>query len=243
MALVAPPTAAMEPSTPPQPHMEPPSYTYLPRSLPEPSSSSSSSSHASTLNTYSCDCDTNCGVMCGHCIDLSDPDPVYLCNRDCRCPSDCPNRLPDSDVQLDIRYDDLKGWCLVANCAIPRTTYIGDYTGLIRSKCHAMQIHKSSSLNYILTVREGSVHGTLTTHIDASTHGSPLRFMNHSCSPNVRIIPVRDDFVYPRVTCWATRDVGEGEELCFSYGRGVLGKVVCRCGSKGCQGFLPLEGF
>eukprot|EP00116_Pleurobrachia_bachei_P008977 sb/3469239/ len=212
------------------------------------------------LDTTPCDCESSCSnqPFCGHTIDLSDPDPVYLCNNSCPCPPSCPFRLPVPSVKLDVNASPGKGLGLFAGQYIPAQTYLGDYTGVIvnsrdHRKCESRDLKSvvdhfpitskgEATINYVLTIREQSERGVLTTHIDATSSGSKLRFMNHSCVPNVSVIPMRDDWVVPRATCWTTRDVKSGEELGICYGDGEhLGKVVCQCGERECRGFLPLE--
>lgn len=93
----------------------------------------------------------------------------------------------------------------------------------------------------------------LTTNIDATYKGNLTRFINHSCSPNLVMVPVRMDSIVPRLCLFAARDIEAKEEVCFSYfgksGADVdpvspditFGKKQCLCGSKHCVGFLPLE--
>ena len=202
-----------------------------------------STSPPDNLECARCDCEGLCGNMCGHTIDMDDPDPIYLCNKYCSCSSDCGNRLSRTDVTSVVCHHGDKGWCLKSRHDISPATYIGDYTGLIISSTQAAAVHSQSPTNYILTIREESSTGSLTTHIDATSHGSQLRFMNHSCEPNVGVVPMRDNTVYPRATCWTIREVKEGEELCLSYGTGPLGEVKCLCETSSCRGFLPLESF
>ena len=156
---------------------------------------------SNTLDCVPCDCELYCGSECGHSIVLDDTDPIYLCNVHCPCSADCTNRLSAPSVSYTVSHDQAKGRCLKACHSIPSATYIGDYTGSIVSSAEAETIHSRSTMNFILTIREESSSGCLTTHIDATLHGSPLRFMNHSCEPNVRVIPMRDNSVCPRATC------------------------------------------
>ena len=214
----------------------------------------SRSSERNSLDCSPCDCaEGHCDAFCGHSIVLSDTDPVFICNRTCPCNPECSNKLTNPGVKFDISRVDTKGWCLISSRQLPRHQYIGDYTGLIITSAAARTRHSSQShANYILTLREQSTSGCLVTHIDATTHGNELRFMNHSCDPNVMVVLVRDNEVYPRATCWTTRGVGAGEELCFSYTNSVtsggereqfLGNVPCLCESEKCRRFLPLEPF
>lgn len=211
----------------------------LPRLSPTVTLQPTTLSDSVMLDVIPCDCSDYCDSECGHAVDIDEVGPIYLCNRDCKCTAECSNRLKASTLLFDIEWDVRKGWCLLSKNFIPANIYIGDYTGTI---INSPNNDNTSTRNYTLTIRESSTTGTLITHIDATTRGTDLRFMNHSCKPNVKIIPMRDDNVYPRATCWTCADVLAGEELCISYGE-TPGKVKCYCGESSCRGFLPLEQF
>jgi SET domain-containing protein len=70
--------------------------------------------------------------------------------------------------------------------------------------------------------------------IDASQSTDPLRFTNHSCTPNTRL-QVRGG----RVELYALRAIAPDEELTADYGETHhAGKLACRCGSPLCRGAL-----
>jgi SET domain-containing protein len=70
--------------------------------------------------------------------------------------------------------------------------------------------------------------------IDASKSTDPMRFTNHSCSPNARL-SIRDG----RVEFYALRAIPPGEEITVNYGETHHeGKLACRCGAPGCVGRL-----
>ena len=70
--------------------------------------------------------------------------------------------------------------------------------------------------------------------IDASKSTDPMRFTNHSCSPNARL-SIRDG----RVEFYALRAIAPGEEITVNYGETHHeGKLACRCGAPGCVGRL-----
>ena len=187
-----------------------------------------------------CDCAVNCTELCGHSIDLSSPDPVYLCNSSCPCPPSCHNRLPEPDTSLRVAWDTSKHWSLYASQDLGKGVYIGDYTGEIIHSDSVQERYKGVIENYVLTVKEWSAGQCLVTHTDALNQGNHFRFMNHNCDPNVEILPVRDDFIYPRISCWTVRPIVAGEELCFDYGK-TLGTTKCLCAAKNCRGYLPMD--
>jgi SET domain-containing protein len=70
--------------------------------------------------------------------------------------------------------------------------------------------------------------------IDFSRSPDPMRYTNHSCTPNARLC-IRQG----RVEFYALRDIAPGEEITVDYGETHHdGKLRCRCGSPGCRGAL-----
>ena len=70
--------------------------------------------------------------------------------------------------------------------------------------------------------------------IDASQSADPMRFTNHSCSPNARLT-IRDG----RVEFYALRPITPGEEITVNYGETHHeGTLACRCGAPNCAGWL-----
>ncbi|KAJ5938082.1 hypothetical protein N7454_004424 [Penicillium verhagenii] len=85
--------------------------------------------------------------------------------------------------------------------------------------------------------------------IDGQKFGSPTRFINHSCNPNCKIIPVSttehgDENLYS-LAFFALCDIPAGTELTFDYNPFWDGSkaidphaVKCLCGEKKCRGQL-----
>jgi SET domain-containing protein len=72
------------------------------------------------------------------------------------------------------------------------------------------------------------------TAIDFSRSNDPMRFTNHSCQPNARLV-IRDG----RVEFYARRAITAGEEITVDYGDTHHGgRLPCRCGAPGCRGAL-----
>ncbi len=70
--------------------------------------------------------------------------------------------------------------------------------------------------------------------IDFSRSGDPMRYTNHSCQPNARLV-IRDG----RVEFYARRAIEPGEEITVDYGdTHHEGRLACRCGAPGCRGAL-----
>jgi uncharacterized protein len=70
--------------------------------------------------------------------------------------------------------------------------------------------------------------------IDFSKSADPMRFTNHSCRPNARLV-IRNG----RVEFYARCAIGIGEEITVDYGETHHdGRLACRCGAPGCRGAL-----
>ena len=70
--------------------------------------------------------------------------------------------------------------------------------------------------------------------IDFSRSDDPMRYTNHSCRPNARLV-IRDG----RVEFYARRAITPGEEITVDYGdTHHEGRLPCRCGAPGCRGAL-----
>ncbi|XP_018418048.1 PREDICTED: histone-lysine N-methyltransferase SETMAR [Nanorana parkeri] len=100
----------------------------------------------------------------------------------------------------------------------------------------------------------------LQTYGDPTRIGNVGRFLNHSCRPNLVMLPVRSHSTVPRLALFAARRIQEGEELCYDYsGRsfnaepgeesqsageegGPGPRKRCLCGADVCSGYLPFDG-
>jgi SET domain-containing protein len=70
--------------------------------------------------------------------------------------------------------------------------------------------------------------------LDASVNSNELRYINHSCEPNVFMRRA-----YRKVEYYALRNIKKGEELTCDYGETHHeGTLPCRCGAKKCRGYI-----
>lgn len=149
--------------------------------------------------------------------------PVYECNKVCKCKSQCSNRVVQNGVHVSLQviHTVRKGLGLQALCDVAQYTFICEYAGEVltyetaRKRTKAL---RSMDCNYILVVREHVNQGkVLTTIIDPTYIGNVGRFINHSCEPNLFMVPVRINNNIPRIALFALRDIKQGEELCYDY--------------------------
>ncbi|EPQ17456.1 Histone-lysine N-methyltransferase SETMAR [Myotis brandtii] len=155
---------------------------------------------------------------------------------------------------------DGKGWGLRTLAFIPRGRFVCEYAGEVLGFSEAqrrIQRQTEQDSNYIIAVREHVAGGrVMETFVDPARVGNVGRFLNHSCEPNLLMVPVRVDSMVPRLALFAARDISPGEELSYDYsgrflnrsdggdkGRPGSGKPrkPCFCGSASCAAFLPYD--
>ncbi|EJK62412.1 hypothetical protein THAOC_16980 [Thalassiosira oceanica] len=76
-------------------------------------------------------------------------------------------------------------------------------------------------------------------YIDARHVANQARFINHSCDPNCRLMPL-NVAGHMRVAIVAVRDVRPGEFLSYDYQFDTRqgDRLTCRCGSSNCRGTM-----
>lgn len=219
---------------------------------------------------YKCTDDSSCSCKVAYdserhmleCYLSTSSPPVFECNSNCSCKNDCPNRTTQvvggggMVSQLCVIQTVKKGLGVCTNVDISKGSFVGEYVGEVitgaqaKKRLHSQQ--QSCLACYVVQYREHTDGGTvITTNIDATHKGNIMRFVNHSCSPNLVMVAVRYDSIVPKLCLFASRGIPAGEEICFSYygspGELVdtehlhLGQQPCYCGSKNCVNFLPLD--
>ena len=200
--------------------------------------------------------------------------PVFECNALCDCSEDCSNRVVQKGVSLRLcvyRTKD-RGWGVRTMEAIPRGSFVCEYAGEVigLEEARLRQLSQGpEDMNYIIAVREYAGKGnSRETFVDPLARGNVGRFINHSCQPNLFMVPVRVHSMVPRLSLFAVQDIVPDEELTFDYsGRynnhtakiltseqshmseqsdqgestGSLQRKHCHCGALNCTGYLPLD--
>lgn len=186
--------------------------------------------------------------------------PIYECNSSCSCaPSSCSNLLVQrhlddfSSIKQVNTLNKGLGACAARN--IESREFVCIYKGLYispfeSSKVAAVQAAESGHV-YVLEVREfaGDENGkrVFQTVVDGACdgygEGLPISsLINHSCDPNLTVIPVRGDSLLPFLAFFSRRDISEGEEVTYDYGERFVGGYSakpCFCGAAICRKFLP----
>ncbi|NXY38609.1 SETMR methyltransferase, partial [Pomatorhinus ruficollis] len=191
-------------------------------------------------------------------------EPVFECNSLCSCGEGCQNRLVQRGLQLRLQvFRTLsKGWGVRALEPVPRGRFVCEYAGEVLGFPEAqrrVQAQVPEEPNYIIAVREHLHDGrVMETFVDPTRVGNVGRFLNHSCEPNLFMVPVRVDSMVPKLALFAAVDISAGEELSYDYsGRSHNFPAAsrehkpveeenrlrkpCYCGSHSCASFLPWD--
>ena len=121
----------------------------------------------------------------------------------------------------------IQGTGLFTDSPIRARTKVGDYTGQRISIREARRRAKRQRRIVIIELDDKCA-------IDGAVRGGPLRFVNHSCDPNVFV-----RIAFGRAEFYARRAIRAGEELTCDYGESQHeGKLPCRCGAKKCRKFI-----
>ncbi|XP_051532629.1 histone-lysine N-methyltransferase SETMAR-like isoform X1 [Myxocyprinus asiaticus] len=198
--------------------------------------------------------------------------PVFECNALCACSESCQNRVVQNGIKVRLGVFSTKDRGLGVETLerLPCGRFVCEYTGEIIGPDEARSRQLSQTpddMNYIIAVQEHSGGDRVTQmFVDPVCMGNVGRFMNHSCQPNLVMVPVRVHSLLPRLALFTNRKIEQGEELTFDYAGGLLsstdtqkwdkvpsetqkgpdgGKLLqrkaCYCGASNCSGFLPLD--
>ncbi|NWU01194.1 SETMR methyltransferase, partial [Urocynchramus pylzowi] len=190
--------------------------------------------------------------------------PAFECNSLCRCGEGCQNRLVQRGLRLRLQVfrTRCKGWGVRALQPIPGGSFVCEYAGEVLGCAEAQRRARAQSPqepNYIIALREHLHDGRLMeTFVDPSRIGNVGRFLNHSCQPNLFMVPVRVDSMVPKLALFAAADISAGEELSYDYSGRFHNlpeasrehkpqeeenslRKPCYCGARTCASFLPWD--
>ena len=182
------------------------------------------------------------------------------CNRNCSCLKTCVNRVVQHGVnsRLELFWNSKKGHGVRTLEEISSGAFVCEYAGEVLSYEEAQKrssLQTKADMNYIITVNEFCRSGVIKTHVDPRYFGNIGRFLNHSCEPNLFMVPVRVDTEIPLLALFANRKIKVGQELTFHYGISSVSESLnnselegkdytllpCYCGSQTCLGYLPFD--
>jgi len=127
---------------------------------------------------------------------------------------------------LFVKKSAIVGKGLYTRARIPKRAKIGEFGGERIGLREAARRARSRKVIAIVELDRFAY--------DASVGDNAFRWINHSCEPNtfMRCTPTRAEF-------YALRAIAPGEELTTDYVESQHdGKLPCRCGARGCRGFI-----
>lgn len=130
-------------------------------------------------------------------------------------------------VEVAVRRSRIDGFGVFAAEPVAAGTVIGEIRGESVSVAEARRRAEGQRRIMIVEVSHKRA-------VDASRSTDPMRFTNHSCAPNARLV-----LDAGRIEIHALRDIAPGEEITVGYGETHHeGRLACRCGAPSCRGSL-----
>nr|CAG4638636.1 EOG090X0AQH [Cyclestheria hislopi] len=203
-----------------------------------------------------CSCSGRCGMSYNEegLVDITNCSLIYECHDYCQCTINiCLNRQVQKgpNPNLQIINSLIKGYGLISKVNLKRGMFVCEYAGEVIGIEEAkirLKTQSKGSKNYIFALREHFGSKLQMTFIDPTHIGNIGRYINHSCQPNLSIIPVRTGAIIPRLCLFANQDIEAYTELSFDYSGGYetegaskSTRTVCCCGTAACRGFLPFD--
>jgi len=131
------------------------------------------------------------------------------------------------DFAVDVHESPIDGMGVFAAEAVPAGRRIGEIRGRRMSVIEARI--RATRYERVMIVEISPDEA-----IDFHRSTDPMRYTNHSCVPNARLV-----IDTGRVEFHALRAISPGEEITVSYGETHHeGTMACRCGAPGCAGRL-----
>ncbi|KAJ7862256.1 SET domain-containing protein [Mycena olivaceomarginata] len=151
---------------------------------------------------------------------------IIECNENCTCPTSCINRVAQRPrrIPIEIFKTESRGWGVRTSVALVRGQVLGLYTGLlIRRQKASKLLGERASYIFQLDIDEDPGDNPDDAYsVDALRCGNWTRFINHSCSPNTKIIAVAYDTMIEEnlpyyLAFVATENISPGIELTLDY--------------------------
>jgi len=175
--------------------------------------------------------DNNCALPD---VNVNEVEFMYECHEGCSCSSKCGNRVTTKlKHKLEVYRTRFKGWALRTLEDIEQGSFVLEYIGKV------FDPRSAGEHDYCYLFKAGE-----DLEIDPKQKGNAARFMNHSCTPNLRgiqsIQTKRDErHGYHRIVFFANQNIPKNQELTICYGypkqREPNVCLPCRCYSPGCH--------
>lgn len=174
---------------------------------------------------------------------------IFECGDFCRCSGQCINRVVQKgrSIPLQIFETGKYGFGVRSSVPIRRGQFVDIYLGEVITESEVSKREAAAeedTPSYIMAL-DAFVDEKNVLFVDGENFGSVMRFVNHSCEPNCKTIPV----VLPKgtkqiyyVAFFAVKDIPASTELTIDYDpdlhveEDVEDDVVqCQCGSAKCR--------
>lgn len=134
---------------------------------------------------------------------------------------------------IELRWvNDHVGYGVYATKTIQPGDYVGEYTGLVRLTKKGERSSSAYAWRYpIEPTKNGiDVGDNLSRHLwlDAKYEGNEMRFVNHSDTPNVKVVHVIDSKGLLHVCYIAIAEIAKGQQVLVDYGQGYWGSTSGR---------------
>lgn len=178
----------------------------------------------------------------------------------------CVNRVVERGrrIPLQIFRTEDRGWGVRTLVDLQKGQFVDRYLGEILTAREARHRRSVATMArrkdvYLFALDKFSDSNSLDSRLagpplecDGEFRAGPTRFINHSCSPNLRIFARVGDHADKHIhdlAFFAVRDVAAGDELTFDYVDGIVdlasdarhhvaGMTPCLCKSPNCRKFL-----
>ncbi|CAL5865818.1 uncharacterized protein PFLUO_LOCUS24 [Penicillium psychrofluorescens] len=175
---------------------------------------------------------------------------IYECNPKCDCSSSkskCWNHIVQKGRtnRLEIFHTGNHGFGLRSPDPLRAGQFIARYLGevITKEKARVREVISLKDQSYLFDL---DWYGECRYVVDGQKFGSATRFMNHSCNPNCKMIPVStvqgDNHHLYDLAFFARRDIPPYTELTFDYNPGATrsekidaNTVPCLCGESNCR--------
>ncbi|CAK7217326.1 hypothetical protein SCUCBS95973_003110 [Sporothrix curviconia] len=213
---------------------------------------------------------------------LDSREPIYECHEGCACAAAsgadsmtdggadsgeaCANRVVERGrrIPLQIFRTEDRGWGVRTLVDLHKGQFVDRYLGEILTAREANHRRSVATMArrkdvYLFALDKFSDADSLDSRLagpplecDGEFRAGPTRFINHSCSPNLRIFARVGDHADKHIhdlAFFAVRNIDAGDELTFDYVDGIMdlaadarhhvaGMTPCLCKSANCRKFL-----
>ncbi|RZC91601.1 hypothetical protein C5167_027665 [Papaver somniferum] len=197
-------------------------------------------------------------------------DIVYECGPSCGCGPGCVNKTSQRGLKyrLEVYRTPKKGWGVRSWDFIPSGAFVCEYIGVIKrtDEVHDPENFYIFDIDCLQTMkgldgrkrRQGDVSispsafidkadDEVSYCIDAGSIGNIMRYINHSCAPNLFVqcvLSEHHDVKLARIVLFAADNIPPLQELSYDYGYakdsvvdkdGKIKHMECYCGAPDCK--------